>query len=190
MYRKYAKGIVLDIGANIGIHSVYLSRFAEKVYAFEPVPDTFERLKENIALNKADNITALCTAVGEQNATATMQLFDKANSSWNSFYKPNTSEAKPVSTAEVPVITLDSFAEKEKIHEIGFIKIDVEGYELSVLKGAQQLLAQKRIKVLSFEITEMHGKDTEGIFKLLRSYGYTIDDYDPARPHHNYYALA
>lgn len=188
MYRKHSHGIVLDIGANIGIHSIYLSRFAEAVYAFEPVPDTYERLKETIALNKASNIEAIRSAVGEKNTTMSMQIFDRANSSWNSFAIPD-STIKPVSTQTVPVITLDTFAEQKKLGEIGFVKIDVEGFELSVLKGASRLLSQKRIGALSFEVTQMHGKDTDEIFKLLRSYNYVVDDYDPNRIHHNYYAV-
>ncbi len=188
MYRKYAHGVVLDIGANIGIHSVYVSRYASKVYAFEPVLDTFERLKENLTLNKVTNVEAINSAVGSENTTLTMQIFDKANSSWNSFNLPNA-HVRPISAQAVPVVTLDSFAEQHNLKEIGFVKIDVEGFELNVLKGASRLLSEKKIAVLSFEVTQMHGKHTEEIFNLLRSHGYKVDNFDPQRTHHNYYAV-
>ena len=189
MYRKYAHGIVLDIGANIGIHSVYLARLAEKVYAFEPVSDTYKRLEETVRINHTSNVYPILSAVGNTNTTTTMQIFERGYSSWNSLGAPDSSK-KPITTETVPMVTLDTWVEREHITDIGFMKIDVEGYELGVLEGATKLLSEHRVKALSFEVTRMQNKNPEPIFKLLHSYGYILEAYDPTLPHHNYYAVA
>jgi predicted RNA methylase len=64
MYDRHAKGkVVVDAGANIGIHSMYLSRFAKTIYAFEPIPQTFAWLKETIHLNARTNIVPVNSAL-------------------------------------------------------------------------------------------------------------------------------
>ena len=134
MYDKYAHGIVVDAGANIGVISVYLSRSAEKVYAFEPVPQTYSFLQETIQLNDRKNIEAIPSALGSKPGAMEMQIFPPDKSGWNSAFVPHTDESRPVSTQKVPVVRLDEFARERNIDRIGFLKIDVEGYELEVLR--------------------------------------------------------
>ncbi|HYF10458.1 MAG TPA: FkbM family methyltransferase [Candidatus Paceibacterota bacterium] len=188
-YDKYAKGVVVDVGANIGIHAVYLSRLATKVHAFEPVGSTFSYLLETVALNGAqEKIETHRLGLGESAGELEMQIFSLEHSSWNSAYVPKNQQISPVGVERVPVTTLDDFAEDKQLQKIDFVKIDVEGHELQVLRGAKKLLGEKRISTLSFEVTQMHAHDPQEIFHLLRDCGYEVEDYDPARPHHNYYA--
>lgn len=192
MYDRYAKGkVVVDVGANVGIHSVYLSHLAKAVYAFEPVPQTFDFLKETISLNRCTNITAINSALGDTIGTIQMQIFTPELSGWNSIHMPATEEAKPISTQVVPITTLDLLAEEYHLDDIGFIKIDVEGHELEVLQGAHKLLSEARIGVIQFEVTTMHMKDATPIFNLLKSYGYeTTQPYTPSPYDINYYAIS
>ncbi len=196
MYDRYANGkVVIDAGANIGIHAVYLSRLAKTVYAFEPVLQTFEWLQETTNLNKRTNIVPVNSALGDTVSTAQMHIFIPGKSVWNSIHiptMPTTEEgAKPVSTQMVHITTLDAFAKYNNLDNIGFIKIDVEGHELAVLRGAHRLLSEACIDVLSFEVAEPHVKDATPIFNLLKSYGYTTTKpYIPSPHDQNYYAVS
>ncbi len=192
MYDRYAPGkVVIDAGANIGVHSVYLSHLATTVYAFEPVPRTFAWLQETIRLNDRANIVPVNSALGDAAGTVEMQIFVPGLSGWNSIHIPTTEEAKPVTTQIVPITTLDVFAKENNLERIGFMKIDVEGHELAILQGAHQLLSEARIDVLSFEVTAMHITDATPLFDLLKSYGYTTTEpYVPSEHDVNYYALS
>jgi FkbM family methyltransferase len=190
MYEKYAHGTVVDAGANLGITAVYLSRLAEKVYAFEPVPQTYSFLQETIQLNDRKNIEAIPSALGNMAGTLEMQIFPSDKSGWNSAFVPRTEESHPVSTKKVPIVRLDEFARERHIDRIGFLKIDVEGYELEVLRGAEALLRGSRIDALSFEVTPFHTTDASAIFDLLSVYGYrTTEPYTPSESDQNYFAV-
>lgn len=191
VYNKYAKGVVFDIGAHAGMHAIYLSRLASNVYTFEPVPQTFKWLKQNIEVNKCHNIVAINSAVGDEVGTVQMQIFSPEMSGWNSIHIPDTNEAKPVTTTEVAITTLDSYTQQNNIDRIDFLKIDVEGHELAVLKGARRLLMESRIDYISFEVTEMHVKDATETFDLLKSYGYeTTEPYIYSPYDKNYLAFS
>lgn len=124
-YDRYAQGVVIDAGANIGITAVYLSRRAKKVYAFEPVPQTFALLQETLRLNTRANITPVQLALGDFSGTLEMHIFPQDKSGWNSIYIPRTDESEPILTQQVPITTLDAFAEAHHLARIGFLKIDV-----------------------------------------------------------------
>src|SRR5258707_6529973 len=85
-------------------------------------------------------------------------------------------------TIKVPTITLDDFTEQNKIPSIDFLKIDVEGFELEVLKGAAGLLSSKRIKMILFEantpVLASIGRQLAPIYELMRSHSYAITDLD------------
>lgn len=190
MYDRYAHGIVIDAGANLGITAVYLSRLAEKVYAFEPVPQTYSFLQETIRLNGRKNIEPVPSALGNTAGVLEMQIFPPDKSGWNSAFVPHTDESHPVATQKVPLIRLDEFVKERSIDRIGFLKIDVEGYELEVLRGAEGLLRASSIDVLSFEVTPFHTRSASPIFDLLHSYGYTTTEpYTPAEVDQNYFAV-
>jgi len=185
-YDQYAHGVVVDAGANVGITAVYLARHADKVYAFEPVPQTFKALQETIALNKSTNIEPVNSALGETKGELEMQIFPEDKSGWNSAYVPRTDESAPVNTTKVPMITLDDFG----LERIGFMKIDVEGYELPLLKGADRMLREHRIDGLSFEVTPFHTDDASPIFEYLEQHGYkTTEPYRKVDYDINYFAF-
>jgi FkbM family methyltransferase len=190
VYNQYARGTVIDVGGHIGLHAVYLSRVAERVFTFEPVPQNFTKLQETLQLNHTRNVVPINAAAGEAPGRATMQLFSDSMSAWHSFYIPHTDAARPIATQEVEVSTLDALAEKFDLNFIEFVKIDVEGHELAVLHGARALLSAHRIGALSFEVTAMHAWHVQEIFSLLYSHGYHItEEYNPSFTVHNYYAV-
>ena len=176
----------IDIGANIGLFSVFLSKEVGskgKMYAFEPVQETYWRMRENLTLNRCTNAFAYQQAVSNKNGKATMNIFPEGYGAWNTFGKPTFGKIVPVATESVKITTLDSFVRDNKIGKVDFLKIDVEGYEHDVLEGAKELLSRGKVKYLSFEISDIPlkgaGKTGAQIFDKLREYGYTAYEFNP-----------
>ena len=137
--------IVIDNGAHIGEFAIYCAKLgAKKVYAFEPVTETFKILEKQIELNNLKGkVIPLKMALGDKNEIGKI-IFDGAcdlgaNVKDMAFETSSNSE-------QVRVIKLDDFIKKEKI---GFIKMDVEGYEEKVLRGASRIIKRDK-PILSF----------------------------------------
>jgi FkbM family methyltransferase len=182
--------VACDIGANAGVYSVLLSRLcgrSGRVWAFEPVPDTYWRLRETLALNRCDNVLAVQAAIADTDGTATMNLFEPRFSEWNSLgkpsmLKPNGRRVSPRESVEVPSHTLDEFCDEHQIERVHFLKVDVEGFELSVFRGAERLLAERRIDFICFEISKDPlkgaGVRSRDVFRALEIHGYKAYRFD------------
>jgi FkbM family methyltransferase len=185
--------VAFDVGANVGEYSVLLSRQCGdggRVWAFEPVPDTYWRLRETLALNRCGNVTPVQAAVGDKAGTVRMNLFEPQYSAWNTLGKPEmiTPQGKRVSPAksmDVPSRTLDEFCRSEKIEKINFLKVDVEGFEEAVFRGAAELLRDRRIDFVCFEISQAPLKGanatSRSIFDVLATFGYSAYSFDEAK---------
>jgi FkbM family methyltransferase len=176
---------VFDVGANIGLFSAIYSKFVTdkgKVYAFEPIPETHWMLLETLALNKTENVSAQRLALSEKKGRSLMHTFDKEYSAWSSFGRPQFGDHKPSGTVKVRVDTIDNYCSENNIKKINFLKLDVEGYEKHVLKGAEGLLRSGSVDVLSFEISkiplEASGVKPNEVFTMLRSFGYKAYSFD------------
>ena len=138
--------ICIDVGANTGAISLALCQKVEtngRVLSLEPGPPFFERMKKNIALNPS---------LKKQWSGFNLGLSDKAGTlNWleDDLFPGNAGLLEKDGTP-VPVITLDELITKEKLPRVDFIKIDVEGMELEVLKGATETLKQHR-PLIAFE---------------------------------------
>lgn len=116
---------VLDIGANLGVYALYFARQVGptgRVYAFEPVPNLFARLKEHIALNSATNVIPVPLALSDHEGAAQIWT-DNDIHGQSSLYLRGAKMA----AVEVMVTTLDSFLHQEGIRRVDAIKLDVEG---------------------------------------------------------------
>jgi FkbM family methyltransferase len=158
--------IVFDVGANSGDYSAEILKINPmvSVHAFEPDPEPYAKLKEFPLV--ANNI-----ALGEKRGIKT--LYRASKSAHNSFY-PLESGRTPIA---VNVTTLDAYCEKRGIHHIDFLKIDVEGYEFFVLKGAEKLLKRQGIDYIQFEFS---GATIESrvflkdFIEFFNTYGYDL----------------
>jgi FkbM family methyltransferase len=175
---NFKKGdVVLDIGANIGIFSIYLAKlFPEvKIYAFEPVKKTYNDLLKNIELNNIKNIKAFNLAVNKDAREIQMIYLEEASDC--SFMADldvprltNRSNIKNnVVVEKVPGITLDGILKDNKIQKVKLLKIDTEGAEDEILR------ASKRLNDIEYIIGEMHynSKDpkiTESLKNYLSQY--------------------
>ncbi|MET4162482.1 FkbM family methyltransferase [Marinobacterium sp. MBR-111] len=138
---------LLDIGANIGCTALLFSELAKAVYAFEPSPTTFEYLKKNVSKSEAKNIFLQNIGLGDEPGTSTL-TFSPSNRSGG--FVSNQTQAPMDHTVEKIVIRqLDEVINSLDVQNISFIKIDVEGFEGHVLRGATKtLLSNKPVVVL------------------------------------------
>ena len=136
--------VVLDVGANIGLFTLFLihkygrTRFAA-IHLFEPNPDTYARLVRNLAANGLDGPGGLCTA-------HMVALSDRAGTIYMESPHGYSVLNMVSDTGTVPVAcdTLDAFAAARGIRDIDLFKVDVEGHEMPLLRGAPQTLARSR----------------------------------------------
>ena len=175
---------VFDIGANVGELTLLFSRFAGEtgsVHAFEASADAFNRLKTVINAVDRRNVTLNHLAVSDKNGLVRLHVYDNAYSSFNSEasrpLKNYGLDIKPVGIEETPARTIDDYCEEKKIECIDLLKIDVEGAELQVMRGARRILKSKRVRCLTFEFGQTTfdmGNCPEEIEVFLREMDYKI----------------
>ena len=188
-------GVVLDVGANFGKYSKLVQHFnpSANIYAFEPHPKTYKKLCEIMQKN---NFHAVNAAVGE--AEGTLSLYDyaeKDGSTHASLFKDvieGIHDAESIAH-EVDVIRLDDFIKSNGLQNISLLKVDTEGNELNVLKGALESIKAGKIKAIHFEFNEMNVAsrtyfrdfwsllNNYDFFRLLPSGMIKIDKYSPVQ---------
>ena len=162
--------IVIDAGAHIGVFSLKAAKQVGdkgKVLAFEPEPSNFRFLIRNVKANNLHNVHAFQVALGETKSFAPLYL---AQQSWaNSLCRDLLGANTP--SISVPVWALDDFLKSYSISFVDFLKIDVEGYEIEVLKGVRQTLNRSATKIA---VAAYHReKEAIEVQHYLNSLGYT-----------------
>ncbi|MGV6829906.1 MAG: FkbM family methyltransferase [Flavobacteriales bacterium] len=161
--------LIFDVGANIGEYSEKIVEFNPnvKIYCFEPIPDTFKQLKNRHKNNP--NIRLNNFAFSDKEETREMFEYGKLNGT-NSLEKHPELISEATNRIKIPLQKIDSFCETNHIETIDYLKIDVEGHELNVLKGAQKMLSEKKIKSIQFEYNYLWkntSNSLEGVFNIL-----------------------
>lgn len=187
--RRYKKLIrkgdnILDIGANIGAHTLPLAQLVGnngKVISFEPTQYAFGKLEKNISLNPnlAPRITAKQMMLVSKNSS---ELPDAIYSSWplensNDLHKDHRGRLK--STDGATIATLDQYIQNSDLQHINFIKLDVDGNEYDVLMGAHETLRKFKpalIIELAPCVYESSPQKFDDILNLLWSLGYELTD--------------
>jgi FkbM family methyltransferase len=132
-YKAYADGV--DAGANIGIYSRFLSRYvgpSGTVHAFEPSPENFQRLRA--ATRQFPNVKPIQAAVGERSGETKLYISDKLNVDHRT-YEADGNSRRAVSTE---MVALDDYFKPGE--RVDLIKMDIQGYELHALRGANRVL--------------------------------------------------
>lgn len=169
----------MDIGANIGYHSLVAARCLSsgkgRVFAFEPTPQTYEWLVQNIKTNHLKNITPLDLALSDKPGTFTFHQYHGGRDAYNSF--GNIMNGAAQSTVDVETTTIDLFMADKPDAGISLIKIDVEGWEYPVFKGGAEYLSRPDAPVLMVEFTDDNarkaGFNCQKLYDLGRELGYT-----------------
>jgi len=143
--------VAVDVGANLGWYSVLLSRLSEpgaQIFAFEPDPESFRLLTRNLAVNAASSVAAFNVALGEVAGFAELHRYRACNNGRHTLLSGNTSGG----VVRVPVDTLSAFWERQALGErpLRLLKIDVEGFEYFVLRGAGALLERCACLLLEY----------------------------------------
>ena len=170
----------VDVGANIGQMTVVMSRAvgdSGAVHSFEPLPAMFEELACNVALNQLKNVRLNRLGLADRPGSATMHAFEVGWEAFSSIGRPPRPEAGSAVSIEIPVETLDAYTAEEGLRRVDLIKLDVEGAELSVVKGAEQVL-RRHAPTLVFEAqpitAEGSGWHVREIWERLSVLGYAI----------------
>jgi FkbM family methyltransferase len=169
--------VVLDVGTNFGWYTTLFAKIAGtggKVHSFEPSPTTYEKLQKNIELNDCQNkvITNRC-AVSDREGTTQINVFTKRSHACASL---STLGETDYQSFDTPLTTLNRYISDRSIDRVDFLKIDVEGSELAVLKGGADLLSSPAAPPMMIEINDdtsgAFGYGAEQIWDQLSGYGY------------------
>lgn len=178
-----AGDIVIDIGANIGTFSLKAAKLVGEtgqVFAFEPHPQTATYLARNVQLNQFKNVTVVPKALGTTNGEVSFSSYD---------YDDVNHVVEKGNGTLVPVVRLDEELETVVNKKIAFINIDVEGYELPTLQGAEKIISQtNRILFEAYEPNCARFNYTvSDLFNWFRERGFSLlnpvtkEPVDPAR---------
>ncbi len=151
---------VMEVGANMGVHTLALSRLAKRVYAVEPQPFMFQVLCANLALNSVDNVMAWNGACGASGGSLKVPVLDPRSPQNYGCLNLTQQYDEGVS---VPVLAIDSLV----MPRLDLLKLDCEGAELSILMGARQTLLKLRPWVY-LEFTE----NRAALLALFEELGY------------------
>jgi len=155
--------LFVDVGANVGSYTIWASDLGAEVIALEPAEDTFTLLQENIDLNDYQ-VRAIQAAAG---ATCESVRFTNGLDTVNRVAADGGTEAT--------MVTIDSVIGDRTV---AGMKVDVEGFEIEVLRGCEHALSEKRIRLIQLEWNEMSreavGADRRSVADLLIEHGYTF----------------
>lgn len=140
---------IFDVGANVGgSASHYLDVYSpSRLYCFEPVTQTFERLDERF--EDDDRVQCFPCGFSSDPGTGTMVLEGDSDQ----YRLLGGGDRKPSGQTErVEVETIDRFCEQEAVKSVDLLKVDTEGHDLSVLRGAERMLSERRLKLVQTEV--------------------------------------
>ena len=161
----------IDIGANLGITTVAIAktiRRVGKLHSFEPVPEYFDILKDNLSSNELENVKVYELAVTDQVGRA--PFYQKELSSGIVF-------EEGAKTFEVPTTTIDRFLTAERIGRMDLINMDCEGSELLVLRGAEETLSKNKVKIfceIHHDFLKQLGQSVEDIVQYLQGLEFRV----------------
>jgi FkbM family methyltransferase len=174
--------VLIDVGANIGWYSLVLDRLAAAdtdIYAFEPDPGNFELLVQNVAMNNASRVRPVPYALADQPGTRTLYLYAQKNRGRHSMLPINDG-----ARIEIEAVTLDDFWQQQNLADRrpGFIKMDVEGYELFALRGARTVLQRCASVLIEYSPAYMRkaGVEPAELYDLLAGTGLQVHEIDAA----------
>lgn len=160
---------ILDIGSNIGITVDHFRPHAKKVYAIEPATEHFAALKENKEYNDWDNVEIFNMAIADYDGEATLNFFpsNRTSHSLNNNYGKGGEKVK--------AMRLDTFLKENKIDNVDFCKMDIEGEEDKVLRSDSFVLAAPKIKAIEIEF---HYPNWPELVEIMSKLGYSARRYN------------
>lgn len=174
IYKPYLEGkkdlTIFDLGANIGLFSLYASQFAKEVFAFEPAKETFDLAQKNLKDNNVTNVRLYQKAIHTKDEK--IKFYHNTNTTMNSTME--VVEDKSQAVEEVEGVRWDTFVKENDIKKIDFAKIDVEGSEAMLLASES---FENIVPILEAGVLEYHSwcqVNPQQIVTTLRDYGYEV----------------
>lgn len=170
------RSVVIDIGAHVGTYAMNMS--ATCVLAFEPQRVTFNCLCAGIALNGLSNrVKAYNLALSDYIGTAELRIIS-VDGGGSSIVNALPTHTRPIATETVSVDTLDNICKREGITPsmVEFIKIDVEGNELAVLRGATHILTGRPKLLFEAWPAEWYAPQKNELLSYVQSLGYSVSN--------------
>lgn len=170
--------IIFDVGANYGQTAAYYSaNFPDaQIYSFEPIQNSFTKLIENTT--NLNNVKCFHTAFGEKETNVEISLFEEEQSQLNSLKNVNTNLDSNAPKETISVTTIDLFLESNNIETLDLLKIDTEGYEIEVLKGAKKSLQTGKINMMLCEVALSFANERNtqlsDLINYLKPYNFTL----------------
>lgn len=170
--------VIFDVGANYGQTAEYYSAsFPDaQIYSFEPIKDSFDKLVANT--KTLTNVKCFHKAFGEMESAVEISLFGENQSQLNSLKNINSNLESGAAKEEISVTTIDLFLKSDNIKKIDLLKIDTEGYELEVLKGAADSIKSGKVKLILCEValSAANKRNTPvcEVINFLQGYNYTL----------------
>lgn len=171
--------IVLDIGANYGLYTRFFAQQVGKtgtVHSFEPVPDTFDVLKNNIDKAGLFQVKAHSLAISNKTGSATISVPNYPDGSEN-YYEATLQHAESGNGILIQTLRLDDWL--SSFSELHFIKLDVEGHEPPALEG-MKLLIEKYHPIFLIEINDDFSPGSTGsqVKQMMSDWGYSMYYYE------------
>ncbi len=166
---------VFDVGANTGQTVEWIRGFLPNtsIFCFEPIEDTFKKLKTNVASDKKVRIEQI--AFGNTPGKKIVRLFEDF-SYLNSLREDLMNADQYAKTEEITIYTIDQYCSERGIIHIDFLKIDTEGYEIQVLEGAEKLLSTRGISMIycevGFQSSNSRNTNLSELIKYLEEKGF------------------
>ena len=178
---KYSPKIVFDVGACVGLYSLYISQMAPNatIHAFEPIKESFDIFKQNIELNKIKNIVANNIGLSDFTGSINMGLpkdrpkhkLDKTGKPglgvYSSFWVKDNYDV-----VKTNITTLDNYMNVTKIDFIDILKMDCEGHELNIITSCLLILKNK-VNLIFIEMNNVFGS-VEKIKEILSELGFSM----------------
>jgi FkbM family methyltransferase len=179
--RSKADSVMFDVGANMGFYGLWMSKYTGKdgsIHCFEPSTVTFDRLQKNWELNR--------NSISADYRLNNLAIGDFVGDSTISMGKDGENhliigENNATDSQFITMNTIDNYCKSNNISNIDYLKIDIEGFELFALKGAEDMLKNKRIEIIQIEINDTLENSSTGINELLdfiNSVGYRLAKYE------------
>jgi FkbM family methyltransferase len=162
--------VVADIGANVGHHSLYLSKFAGKVHSFEPWSRVSDQLLQHLKDNNIQNVEVHRVALGSTNETKLYYAPGGGNLGTGSFLSTHATDRNRPS-AQLPIVNGDDYFQENGISRLDLLKIDVEGWEWFVLLGLVKTIQHCRpIVLFEYSASTRHSLQNRSQFDIFPEY--------------------
>tara|TARA_R100000742_G_C4278488_1_gene101369 strand:- start:2127 stop:2834 length:708 start_codon:yes stop_codon:yes gene_type:complete len=169
---------MIDLGANIGLFSIFAAPVCERIFSVEPTPSHFALMEELVDLAGVKNIEMLNLAVGLEDGEAEFNIHER-NSTMNSFISHRT-DPHSGKTVKVKTQTLNSIIDSLDVDRVGFVKMDIEGFENEIIfeESFEEALTKidgLYVEVHDFEERAMMAENFNKISNHLKGFGKTVE---------------